>query len=423
MDNKDKIQGLWWLSDKPENKVSGELLIEERKLELNGTLEGAKSLVSMGNPKKFIGIQKDKYIFGISQKGNKSFTLEFYDEPTSISITMPGYQSDTYSLGNIFEGVHLNPKCNGFSKYYVELPYLFDWAGIGIISSTFHFSSNQKTIEKAVINIGSIKEVNLYRGNDYKITYVIRPDKFPLSISQETTISQRCYLEIESLNKKVSLANFYDLVFHFTRFLSIAVGCSLEPLCYQARSDTQQGGLAQIFPHFYKKRDYKSIHALEMLFTLSDFGNDLQEILDKWFSQREKYSDVFDLFSAINSGSNKNLNNQFNDIISAIEGYVRIEKNQFELSLDKCVKILNETLPENSRPFTKSDYNKIRVTRNKIAHVALRPGEENYLLDNKEKYIYLQKLKFLLEYYFLRIIGLENNLLDKFFQNKRRLFL
>ena len=159
-----------------------------------------------------------------------------------------------------------------------------------------------------------------------------------------------------------------------------------------------------------------------MNFVFSELDINLQNILEKWFSQKEKYSDVFDLFSSINTGKNKNLNNQFNDIISAIEGYVRIEKNQLDLKLDKTIKTLNEALPEANRPLVKSDYDKIRVTRNKISHIALKPGDEVSILSNQEKYICLQKMKFLLEYSFLKNIGLEESLLNKFYLNKKRLF-
>ena len=47
-----RISGMWWMSDNPETKLSGDLLIDEGKLELNGSFEGLKPvrgvLVSRG---------------------------------------------------------------------------------------------------------------------------------------------------------------------------------------------------------------------------------------------------------------------------------------------------------------------------------------------------------------------------------------
>ena len=59
---------------------------------------------------------------------------------------------------------------------------------------------------------------------------------------------------------------------------------------------------------------------------------------------------VVSLFSVIYSGTNKNLNNQFKDIVSAIEGYVRIARNDLNITLEKTIKTLNEEVPKDDRP-------------------------------------------------------------------------
>jgi len=134
MNQNEPIQGQWWLSNKPETRISGDLSIKERKLELNGCFEELKS-GSFGGAPKFISIQKDNTILGISKKGGKKYTLEFYDEH-SFSLSSPGYKADTYSLGTIFEGDHF-PQTDklSFSKYYVEFPYLFEWINNGVVST------------------------------------------------------------------------------------------------------------------------------------------------------------------------------------------------------------------------------------------------------------------------------------------------
>lgn len=36
----DRISGMWWLPDRPKDKIAGYLLIKDRKLELNGSFNG-----------------------------------------------------------------------------------------------------------------------------------------------------------------------------------------------------------------------------------------------------------------------------------------------------------------------------------------------------------------------------------------------
>ena len=161
-----------------------------------------------------------------------------------------------------------------------------------------------------------------------------------------------------------------------------------------------------------------------MNFTFLDIKDDSQVIFSKWFSDKDKHKDVFDLFSVINSGTNKNINNQFKDIVSAIEGYVRIAKNNLKISLEKAIKTINEEVPKDDRPLNprKKDYKKIRVTRNKLSHVAIEKEDEKFILHNMEKYFYFNKLTFLLEYSFLKNMGMSENLLEQFRGKKKQLF-
>ena len=106
MDEILRTPGIWWLSDDPDNKVSGDLLISDKKLELNGSFEGMKSGSFGGELSRIVSVRQDKTIQGIAKKGGKSYTLEYFDKPSSITMSMPGYRADTYMLGNIFGGDH-----------------------------------------------------------------------------------------------------------------------------------------------------------------------------------------------------------------------------------------------------------------------------------------------------------------------------
>jgi len=419
MSKNEKIQGLWWLSDKPEVQIAGDLSINDRKLELNGSLEGIKS-GSFGGTPQIISVEKIKTILGISKNGSKKYTLEFFQQP-SFTMSFPGYQSDTYSLGTILEGEHFAQTDNlQFSKYYVEFPYLFEWVNNGVI--TTQISSLEKkgkhAIEEITIKIGKQKTIEVFKNKKFALSFVIHADKTPVMPSRTMSISQKCVAKITTVNKTLSLVDFYSIVFHLERFLIIAIGKSFEPIVFKAVVNNTSD-LINIYPHFLKEKEYKSVHPADMNFTFLDIKNESQTIFEKWFSNQEKHKDAFNLFSVINSDTAKNLNNQFKDIVSTIEGYVRVEKNDLNVSLDKAVKTLNEVIPENDRPLTSNDYKKIRITRNKLSHVTIKQDDEKFILNDKEKWENFHKLLFILEYSFLKNLGMSESLLGNFYKKKK----
>jgi len=280
----------------------------------------------------------------------------------------------------------------------------------------------KQSLEEVLIKIEKQKTIDVFQNADFKLACIIQADKIPLMPSKEMNISQKCLIKVTALKKELCLTDIYSIIFHLERFLIMAIGKTLGPVSYQAIIDNgKDSNIIQIFPHFLKQKEYTKIHSADMNFTFLDIKDDSQAIFSKWFSDKDKHKDVFNLFSVINSGTNKNLNNQFKDIISAIQGYVRIAKNDLNISLEKTIKTINEEVPKDDRPLDgKKDYKKIRVTRNKLSHVAIKKGDEKFILDHKEKWIYFNKLTFLLEYSFLKNMGMSKNLLEKFHGKKKQ---
>ena len=426
MNQDELIRGLWWLSNKPETQIAGDLSIKERKLELDGCFKKLKS-GSFGGASRIMSLQKDKTILGTSKKGDKEYTLEFYDEP-GFYVSSSGHKADTYSLATIFEGDHF-PQTDklSFSKYYVEFPYLFEWINNGVVSTEVKLlkKKEKQSLEEVLIKIEKQKTIDVFQNADFKFAWIIRIDKIPLMPKKEINISQKCLIEVTAPKKELCLIDIYSIIVHLERFLTIAIGKTLKPISYQAIIENGKYlNTVKIFPHSLEQREYAEIHPINMNFTFLDIKDDIQAIFGKWFSDKDKHKDVFDLFSVINSDTNKNLNNQFKDIISAIEGYVRISKDNLNISLERAIKTVNEEVPKDNRPLNprKKDYKRIRVTRNKLSHIAIKEEDEKYILGGMEKYFYFNKLTFLLEYSFLKNMGMSENLLEKFHGKKKKLF-
>src|SRR3990167_2723137 len=228
MNTNDKVQGLWWLSDEPDKTVSGDLSIRDKRLELNGSFEGIK-IGPLGRMRKVISIEKNRTILGIAKKGGKKYTLEFYNEPSSFSMSFPGYKADTYLLGTIFEGEHFSQtQTLSFNKYYVEFPYLFEWVGDSVISTQVMLSRQAKpNKEDITIKIGKRKKISFSKNSKFKLSFAVSAGGISLGSPKNISISQNCLLLVEAVKGKLTLAEAYSILFHLERFLIIAIGKSL----------------------------------------------------------------------------------------------------------------------------------------------------------------------------------------------------
>lgn len=419
---------MWWMSDNPETKLSGDLLIDEGKLELNGSFEGLKPGAWGVSKPGLISPVKDKTILGVNRGGKIKYTLEYFDNPgwTDTWNNDYGYKADIYTLGRIFEGDHFDKTDNlKFKNYYVEYPNVFNWVSDGLITVTTFFKKSKKLKARDVttrIDIKAPKEIVVYKGDKFKVSLSLYRGSMSFSPSDDMHLKQGCFVRIWS-PKGIELSDAMDAYRHLQRFLSIAIGKDIEPIRIQMK--TGRGRESRTVTLLTKPKENttkKSIHPSEMSFTFSDIKKNRQTIFEKWFAEKDKHSDMFDLFSYINSNGSKNINNQFRDIVSALEGYVSVETNQSEVSPDKAVKTLNEVLPKADRIIEPKDYSRIRITRNKLAHVKIRAKDEPSVMDYNDKYISANRMVFLLEYSLLKNLGVEDSILDKFYK-KRKLYL
>jgi len=421
MDSSKRIPGIWWLSDKPENHIAGDLLIEDRMLELNGSFEEMKSR-TFGGSFGVISVHQDKTIQGIAKKGGKKYTLEYFDEPSSITISMPGYRADTYMLGNIFEGDHFEKTGDlSFERYYIEFPYLFEWVGGSVINSQMTLLESNR-IGNTTITVNNPMTVDVFKNDDFKLSFVITPRGVKIGGEvKEMRLSQDCTIKIESIKSNLSLQDAGSIIAHFERFLTIAVGRSLELIKYQASSGKgKDSSTVNITLRSRREKRITSIHLHNMNFTFADIKDDGQTIFEKWFSDRDKYADVFNLLSSIRSDTGKNLNNQFKDVVSAIDGYYGIEIGTFSSNrVDEAIKHFNEQLPNKNKLLSTKERKQIRITRNKLSHVTIKPEEEKFVLDNEGMWFNFQKMLFLLEYVLLKSLGTSEDTLGKFYTKRK----
>lgn len=425
MADPNRISGMWWMSDNPDKKVPGDLLVNEGKLELSGSFEGLKPGLWGGGKPGLISPVKDKTILGVNRGGKTKYTLEYFNNPgwTDTWNNDYGYKADIYSLGRIFEGDHFDKTDNlKFKNYYVEYPNVFNWVSDGLITVTTFFKKTEKLKARDVttrIDIRAPKEIIVYKGDKFKVSLSLYRGPMNFTPSDDIHLKQGCFVRVWS-PKGIELSNAIDIYRHLQRFLSIAIGKDVEPTKFQMK--TGRGRNTRTVTLITRSKENtikKSIHPNEMSFTFSDIKKNRQTIFEKWFTEKDKHSDMFDLFSSINSNTSKNINNQFRDVVSALEGYVSVETGKFEISPDKAVKTLNEVLPKAERIVEPKDYSRIRITRNKLSHVKIQPKDEASVMDYNDKYLSANRMIFLLEYSLLKNLGVEDSILEKFYKNRK----
>lgn len=426
-DYSERIPGIWWFSDDPDNTVPGDLLVTDRRLELNGSFVGMKpGVIGIGKP-GLVHSRQDRTILGIAKKGGKRYTLEYFDEP-AFSMATPGYRADTYTLGRIFEGDHfLQTDSLAFERYYVEFPYLLEWVNDGVISIQMTIPNSQALMAKDTsfkIKVGGLKTIEVFKGTNFNMSFTIHPEGISLTAPvKDMHLSQRCIVKIESVGSSLALEDAGSMMAHIGRFLAIAIGKNIDPINYQASSGSgHDSKTVTIITSAPRKSQHRDLSIHEMNFSFSDIKADSQTIFEKWFDGMTKHADMFDLFSVIRSDSPKNINNHFKDVVSALEGYVSVEEGKLDISLKKTFKTLNEKLPKADRPLTSNDYEKIRITRNKLSHLTIRPEDEAYVLNDSDKWVNTQRMTFLLEYSLLKNLGLSEAMLAQF-HDKRKLYL
>lgn len=406
----ERTQGIWWLSNDPDKRVPGELVLGDSRLDLNGCFKELKSGTTFGSKPQLIRTDPKRTILGVTKDGGKEYTLEFFDNP-AYTWSMPGYKSDRYSLGTVFRGAHFEkPEDIAFHRYYIDIPYLLEWVGESVIKPQTTLTKN--TMKDTKINIDPPLTIDFYEDKGLKLSFTIVPHGMYFGFVRSMHLRQSCRLKIES-QESLTISKMNEIVTHFERFLMIATGKKLSATAYEAASSNLYRTI-DIFPHKYRREEYKEISAYEMNFTFSDIRDNSQTIFEKWFSNRAKHADVFDLFSSLRSDTTKNLNNKFKDIISAAEGYIAIEENLKEVSPELATKKLNEMLSKGDRLLAKSDYKKIRITRNKLSHLKISVEDEKYVLDTEGKWRNYHKMLFLLEYSLLKNLGLQDSLLQDF---------
>lgn len=318
MDTVSKIKGQWWLPDKPDRKVTGELEFgwtSGATLKLDGSFFDDAFPPEDTLPDGLTVLGEDRHERPITLFDCLVRKLELH--PTNSVAEL---ESSFGILGKHFasrDDVQV-------SAVSIELNHLHRWVGETGISSGFDKdgSSWAKHHPHAPISIGS------HNGFDISLRFTAGYSRS----SSEYRVWEKCLLWIEGQSSS-PYGDFEDIAEWMRQFLALAMGRPIYPMRVRARpqnprkiiQDPPMYEELEIFWDLFVDEDGKKpLAPHEMLFRLEHIRHDPLAFTGQFFEKRGRLEPVCELYLSTLYNSRMYLPQRFLTLAQAVEGYHRI---------------------------------------------------------------------------------------------------
>jgi len=317
-----EYDGIWWLPENPDKKVSGKLKfhpVEGLKLQLIGSFKGLKSLNIFLQP---------PIILGITSNGKIITLYKCYESRSHMSV--PGFLSSSFIVSFAFLGCHFEKEEEiRFDSLSLNYSHLEEWTGITGFQSKMELDSKNhlkkheiiysfpKKVEAKIDNLSISFDYNFTSGGDRL---------------KEVKLRHTTFIKIEH-SKSVHFNDYQDVCYHIQNFLSLAIGKAVFPVIIKGKSKrcstkSQNGEVINpdIFVYYVTNSMFETsskIHPFDMLFTFGDISNRFENILKNWFEKAEMLKPVYDLYFGTLYNPRMYLQHQFLSMTQAIEAYHR----------------------------------------------------------------------------------------------------
>ncbi len=341
-----KIQGKWWLPDKPELKIYGILKIYHdifSELELFGLLKDKKMSAIFIEP---------TIIVGQSIKGEE-ITLYKCTEYTS------GNDRSLFHVNSVFIGLHfINEEQIRFKNISVAYLYLDDWFWQGNVFEIKDFPNDEKhisykpnsSIQVDLSNIGLDYKIQIKTGLEGNANYGPR---------SKIKFEQKTFVEITTTNSNMKSFNDFNVIIILLQdFFSFGIMKPAYPILIRGETDSIKENqnyktYSSLVEIYYLMRGTpnlnENLNIFHMLFCFKDISTKLELVLKKWFEQKNSLSAVFQLYFASLYSPSLYIEYKFLSLLQAIEAYCRIRykgkyisEGEYELIFDKIFKSVIE---------------------------------------------------------------------------------
>lgn len=453
LNKKYSFKGFWWVPTKNEEKKYGILYFDHLKGLILEIIEDFDIRNEMKeNERKsfadFLNIENN-LIEGILCNG-EIITLTGCTK-INTKFSLLGIKCDSILAEKAFIGTHFNkPEDIKFKSVSANFVYLNQWVDIS------GFSGSYEPASEITITYKYKEPVSIDIKDNFKLLIETRAFGPKLPLKKEVKIRQRSYIKIIPKKCK-SLDEYLKLFGHIQSFLSLAVRKPVYPYIIEGiqeleTEETNNRSVLRPVKILFSIRDlsekYDEISKYDMLFTFSDVSDRLEIFLNKWFANAELLKPIYDIHFLTLDDSYSFLQNQFLNLVQAIESFHRIFECNEEIDkkeYDKRIKIILNAIPRKykkwlkfklkrsnepslklrleeiigryskiTRKFIKDDESfseKVSINRNYLSH--LDPSSRDRISEPGELFDLLQKLKILLLISLLGLLGFSIEEIEK----------
>jgi len=446
-----EYKGIWWLPDKPQEKISGTFKFtpnEGAVLELIGSFKDITGMNKMLKPEIILGISSD----------GKNVTLHKCFE-TKSNLSFPGLLTSSFYANRAFVGAHFEKnKDIKFKSLSVHYLYLDEWFNVSGFDIPHLFD------EKEVVIRYKLPEPIQAAIDEYKIFLDVRATGPTHSIVQkEASIKQRTYIRVEPSGEK-SFDEYLNIMYRIQNFLSLGITEPVYPLVVEGITEANKVMIDDKTYNppvkvYYRVSDIpmapKTLLPFDMLFTFKDISDRFEDFLKNWFKKTDLLGPVYNLYFGTLYNPRMYLEHRFLSLVQAIESYHRRTMKNFELSEEEHEKRIMEILnavPHGHKKWLKnklaysnepnlrrrlkeilekfadvldkfipkkdSFINKVVTTRNYLTHYDEKLKEQS--AEGEELYRLTQKLKILLEICLLKELGFTSDNIKSLISRNRR---
>ena len=457
-----ELVGHWWLPANPRNTIAGTLKFDPVN---GGSLD---ILGSFQDLPKFDKVFDVDIILGFVD-GKKITLFRCYAKGSNMNLTAGGPVAikSSFIVSIVFIGHHFEKKEDVvFKTLSVSYSYLEDWTRItGFQYSLQTDKENHLSQYEVKYKFPDKVEANI-EGTSLSLNYNFRSGGDGI---KEFILTQTTFLKIEPTIACHIDKYFRDYLYHVQNFISLGLGRAVYPLIMNGKNEGCKVELGEgrteynDIEIFYKVKEFqgssKKLHPLDMLFSLGDIRDDLEQYLNNWFKKTELIQPVYDLYFATLYSSKMYLQHEFLSLIQALEVYHRrihggkyLSDDDFkdvyaklvnaipeetevdfktslagkmkylhEYSLRKRLKKITDDLKDVIGVLIKDVsvfIENIESTRNFLTHYD--KSLENKKKDGQELYILTEQMKFLLEMCFLSEIGMAEDKIKQLVTRNQR---
>lgn len=361
-------RGLWWLPERPAERVAGVLTFsqDDARLELIGLLPRPQPEAdARGEIELRMGPVSRRRILGLSVDG-KAFTLERC-QATAFNLSAPGLLTESFAPGLILRGAHYElDEEVVFDELSVAYTQLDAWVTTSGFDREPRGDEEQRGIDISFREPEPIAvelpdaTVEIRFGWSLKDASPHRP---------ELTLRQRSGFLIR-FEHAMPVEETLDYVYQLRNFVGLGVGQPLAPTAISGFVLPPEGAAADpvtrveprklrvdLFYRLARMPAVKERHPAQMLFTLPDARERLQDLLAQWFDKQQLLRPVFDLYFAAVYNPHAYLEQRFLTLMQAIETYHRRTSGATELPPDEHARRFEEIVaatPEEYREWLQS---------------------------------------------------------------------